>query len=352
MFIGSYTDGKPNSGLYVYSFDVQTGEVEKMSAVQNVVNPSYIALSPNGKYLYACTESKLKDNGNISAFVFDSSSGTLQFINKQPTHGDNPAYVSTSLDGTYVATATYTGGTAAIYKTNADGGLNAYSQHFDFNTLIDSTEVSHAHSAVFSPDNKYLFVPDLGMDKIHAFKFTTRKKSPLKAISKLTYEAMKGSGPRHLTFHPNSAYAYLANELSGSVTAFKYANGVLMPIQQIFAYSKELQGYATADLHVSPDGKFLYVSNRKEEENTLAIFAIDETGKLNLVGHSSTLGDRPRNFTIDPTGNFLLVANLKSKNIIVFKRNLETGELTPTGTVINIPTNPSCLQMRTYSVAE
>ena len=157
-----------------------------------------------------------------------------------------------------------------------------------------------------------------------------------------------GSGPRHFTFHPSGKYAYCVEELSGTISAYSYSNGRLDSIHRIFSYSQKLDIYASADIHISPDGNFLYASNRYEIENTISIYSINKgNGKLKLVGHQSTLGDHPRNFTIDPSGKYLLVANLVSNTIVVFKRNNKTGLLSKTKHVLSIP-RPSCLQMRVY----
>lgn len=351
LFIGTYTDDVPEKGIYIYELDGGTGALSPISTGENITNPSYLTISPDGNYLYACTDTKMPDNGNISAFRFNSDDGSLHFINKQPTNGDNPVYVSIDNISQYVVTATYTGGTASIYKINPDGSIQPYTQHFLFEgkgAIEERQEKPHIHSAVFSPDYRYIYFPDLGADKIRTFKFDSENNKPLQAVQKFDYNAIPGSGPRHLTFHPKGTFAYCTDELSGTVTAFKFKRGKLKPIQRIFSYSNEQEYYATADIHISPDGLFLYASNRKLEENTISIFSINQhNGKLTLIGHQSTLGDHPRNFTIDPSGNFLLVANMKTNNIVVFRRNQKTGLLTNTGIQITVP-NPSCLKMRIY----
>ena len=166
-------------------------------------------------------------------------------------------------------------------------------------------------------------------------------------IDSLTIKTTPGAGPRHFTFHPNNKFAYCIEEISGTVSAYSYHNGKLDSIQKIFSYAKTQNAYASADIHISPDGLFLYASNRVTE-NTLSIFSINQqNGKLKLVGHQSTLGEHPRNFTIDPSGRYLLVANASTNNIVVFKRDIKTGLLTTTGNQIQI-SSPSCLVMRNY----
>lgn len=192
------------------------------------------------------------------------------------------------------------------------------------------------------------FFPDLGADKIRVFRFNPQDEQPLKPMEQNDFTAVPGSGPRHFTFHPNRRFAYCIEELSGTVSVFHYAEGKLDSIQRIFSYSKWQEEYNSADIHVSPDGLFLYASNRWDHENTISIFSINQdNGTLTLIGHQFTYGDHPRNFTLDPTGHFLIVANQVTNNIVVFKRDLKTGLLSKTGKEIKVP-GPSCLQMRKY----
>ncbi len=353
LFIGSYTNNKPDNGIYIYEFNSSTGDLNKVSNGENLTNPSYLTISPKGNYLYACTDTKMPNEGSVSAFKFDSISGSLIFINKQPSGGENPVYLTTSKNNEFVINANYTSGSVSVFPTNPDGSLNPFNQLIQFEGSSINTrrqEKSHIHAAVFSPDFKYLFFPDLGADKIRMFEFNASEKQPLKAIEKLDLISVPGSGPRHFTFHPNSPFAYCTEELSGMVSAYQVENGKLDSMQRIFSYSKLQEDYNSADIHISPDGQFLYASNRWDNENTLAIFSIDQNnGLLKLIGHQHTFGDNPRNFVIDPSGNFLLVANQVSNNIVVFKRDLKTGLLTKTATEITIKT-PTCLQMRTYGL--
>lgn len=353
LFVGNYTQGTPNKGLFVYAFNNETGQLKKLSHVPNITNPSFIAIAPNGQYLYACTDTKMPNAGSVSAFKIDSINGRLTFINKQASGGENPVYVSVHQNNRYVVNANYTEGNVSVYTTNENGSLNPYSQLIQFTDSSINKErqdKAHIHAAVFSPQNDYVFLPDLGADKIRVFKFDTLQKQPLVAMPDYTVQAALGSGPRHFTFHPTKAFAYCIEELGGTVTGYTYQNGKLDTIQSIFAYSqKQTSYYGSADIHISPDGLFLYASNRWDGENTIAIFSIhQQNGKLNLLGHQQTYGDHPRNFTIDPTGRFLLVANLVTNNIIVFKRNLKTGLLSKTPYSIRV-SQPSCLQMRTYN---
>lgn len=351
LFVGTYTDGKPDKGIYIYEFNSYTGSLHKVYTAHKMTNPSFLTLSPTGDYLYACTDTKLPVEGSVTAFKFDSVNGSLTFLNKQKSGGENPVYLTTSRNNEFVIAGNYTKGTVAVFKTNPNGSLLPSSQIIQFHGSGPNAkrqDKAHIHAAVFSPDFEYLFFPDLGADKIRVFKFNLRSNQPLTSYDDYDYTAVSGSGPRHFTFHPNNCFAYCIEELSGTITSFSYENGKLDSIQRIFSYSKFQEEYNSADIHISPDGLFLYASNRWDNENSISIFAINrQNGKLTLVGHQSTYGDHPRNFTLDPTGNFLIVANQVTNNIVVFKRDSKTGLLTKTGKEMKVP-SPSCVIMRKY----
>lgn len=350
LFVGTYTNALPDKGIYVYEFDLKTGSLKAISHGENITNPSFLTLSADGNFIYACTDTKMKNAGSVSAFKFDHLKGSFIFLNKQASAGENPVYVTTSKNSEFIVNANYTEGTVSVFKTRTDGSLEPYIQQIQFTgTGPDQRrqDKAHIHAAVFSPDYKYIYFPDLGSDKIRAFQFDTSKTQPLLAREELDVPAVSGSGPRHFTFHPNQKFAYCIEELSGMISAYKYDNGKLESIQRISSYSKPYEEYSGSDIHISSDGLFLYASNRMNE-NSISIYSINtSSGKLKLTGHQSTFGDHPRNFTIDSTGNFLLVANQVSNNIVVFKRNSKTGLLTKTAHEIEVP-QPSCLQMKTY----
>lgn len=351
LFVGTYTEGKPDFGIYIYEFDSETGQLKLISTAENIINPSFLAISPSGHYLYACTETNLPREGSVTAFKIDSLNGKISLINKQLSGGKNPVYLAVHKNNEYIVNGNYTEGNVSIFKTNEDGSLNPYSQIIQFtDSSINKTrqEKAHIHSTVFSPKNDYIFLPDLGSDKIRVFKFDSTNSKPLVSIENYLVKSVLGSGPRHFTFHPNSKFAYCIEELSGTISAYSYNNGKLDSTQRIFSYSKIQETYGSSDIHISPDGFFLYASNRWVEENTISIFSINQnSGQLKLIGHQQTYGDHPRNFAIDPSGKFLLVANMITNNIVVFKRDLDTGLLTKTENEIIVP-KPSCLQMRKY----
>ena len=246
--------------------------------------------------------------------------------------------------------ANYSGGSVAVHPLAEDGSIKHDAQviaYTDSSIIKERQDQSHIHSTVFSPDYRYLFLPDLGADKIRIYKFNDLQDQPLQTAQIPFVKTVAGSGPRHFTFHPNGKFAYCIEELSGTIDIFKYANGKLDKIQRIATHTDQFKdNFGSADIHISPDGKFLYASNRGVENN-IAIFSIKNEGTLSNIGYQSSLGNHPRNFSIDASGKFLIAANMISGDIVVFKRNSKTGLLTKVGTEIKIA-NPSCIVIRKY----
>lgn len=346
LFVGTYTN-TGSRGIYVYKFDVKSGKTTWISNTDNVVNPSYLALSADGKYVYAVNETGGTDAGSVSAFSFDKATGKLSFINQQSSGGDHPCHVSVDRGNRWIFASNYSGGNVSALKINFDGSLNPYAQLIQnrgSGIVKPNQERPHVHGSFFSPDEKYLFVTDLGIDKVQGYQFNPSIPVPLSPSQVPFAQSQPGSGPRHLTFHPNGRFAYVIEELSGTVATYQYRDGVLTQVQRISSHPSRYVGkIGSADIHISPDGKFLYASNRGEA-NTLAIFSINKkTGVLAASGYQSTKGKAPRNFAIDPTGNYLLVANMESNNIVIFRRNKKTGRLMATGEEIIVP-KPVCLK--------
>ena len=352
VFVGAYVPNSPDQGINVYVLDTITGQLQHKSVCANLLNPSYLNLSPNGKNLYASTEARTPKDGNLSSFAFDSLSGKLSFLNKQKSGGENPVYASVHNSGKWVVDATYTEASVSVYIVNADGSLNPATQVFRYTegskVNQERQAIAHTHSVFFSPKFDRVLVPDLGADKIRSFNFSPEAKEPLSPSNPDGQTTLPGSGPRHLCFHPNQKFVYSIEELSGTVSAYRYKKGKLIALQNIPAHPATIkEGFSGADIHPSPDGRFLYASNRGNENN-LAIYAIHpQKGTLTSVGFQATLGNHPRNFTLDPTGKFLLVANMLSNNIVVFKRDAQTGLLTKLSVTEGIP-SPSCLKIRKY----
>lgn len=349
LLTGTYTSGK-SEGIYVYQFNSITGESKLISSVK-ASNPSFLSVSPDERFVYAVNENadstRFTVTGFVASFSFDKKSGKLSFINKQESGGKHPCYVSVDKTGKWIFAGNYSSGSVAVLPVNADGSLGIAIQtiqHKGSSIVKGRQEGPHVHATVISNDNKTLYSPDLGLDRIMIYKFE-KKSGKLKKAAMPFVITKPGTGPRHFEIHPNGKFAYLMEEMTGSVSVYQVLkNGGLNLLQNISALPRGFTGIiGSADIHVSPDGKFLYCSNRGGS-NTIGILKIDEnTGLLNWVGSQSTLGKTPRNFNFDPTGNYLLVANQNSDEIVIFKRNKETGLLSDSGKRISVP-NPVCIK--------
>lgn len=348
VFVGSYNKDKTKDGIYVFEMDTVSGALTKVSSVNSVLNPAYLTLSPDGKYVYACTEAKTPGAGSVSSFAFNQQLKIVTFVNSQKSSGENPVYVATDKTGKWLANGCYTEGSLGIYSLES-GRIGAQWQRSVFKGKSlnkERQERAHIHSTVFSPDYKYLFTPDLGSDKIWCFKFDSANQHPIKSTHK-TIKTTPGSGPRHLVFDAVGNYAYCTEELSGSIAVYKFSKGKLQPIQRIFAHPDSLKsGFSGSDLHLSPDGKFLYSSNRGFENN-IAVFSVGSTGLLTLTGYHTSGGNHPRIFALSPTGKFVVVANQVTGNVVVFKRNPITGLLEDTGIEVQVE-EASCVKIRQY----
>jgi len=346
LITGTYTTGK-SEGIYVYQFNNGDGTVKEVSHIK-ISNPSFVAVSPGEEFVYAVKEeaSDSGKGGAIAAFSFNKKTGGLTYLNQQITGGDHPCYVSVDKTGKWVVAGNYTGGSLTVFPVQSDGSLGKAStiiQHTGSGPNKIRQASPHVHCTVFSGDNHFLYVPDLGIDKVMIYSFDEKTGKLIPARQPYAV-ADPGAGPRHLCFDPTNKYAYLMEELSGTVVVYKIKKGKLNQKQLISSMPAGDTSFAgSADIHVSPDGKFLYASNRADA-NTIAIFKVNKkNGRLSFVGHQSTLGKTPRNFTIDPSGNYLLVANQNSDEVVVFKRDKETGLLLDTKNRILVG-KPVCLK--------
>jgi 6-phosphogluconolactonase len=347
LFVGSYNLDKNKSGIYIYSLDTISGKLKFLSSTKNILNPSYLTISNNGKFVYSCTDTKTPNAGSVSSFKFDKKDASLTYINSQPSGGDNPVYLTLDHSQKWLVVGNYSGGSLSVFPLDLEGHILPIKQNFkytDGSINKERQESSHIHSTVFSPDYKFLFAPDLGSDKIRCYKFDSLKKEPLQEAKNPFVKTTLGSGPRHFAFHRNKKYAYCIEELSGTISAYKYNKGNLKKIQRIETHAKEInENFSSADIHVSPDGHFVYASNRGNENN-IALFSIAKNGKLATIGYESTSGKTPRNFTIDTNGQFLIVGNQTTGEIVVFERNLKTGLLKKIENDIKVD-NPSCVKI-------
>lgn len=349
LFVGTYTSGE-SEGIYVYKFDPATGLFTHVSTAKGLSNPSFLTIAPDKKHVYAVSEFGKDRTGSVYAFSFDAASGQLQLLDQQDGVGSGPCHINMDKAGKFAITGNYAGGSVSVMPIQADGTVGATAQtiiHTGSSIVASRQQAPHVHSINFSPDGKQVFVPDLGIDKIMVYDFlASHPIAPLRPAAVPSVSIEPGGGPRHFTFHPNGRHAYVVHEISGKVTAFRYGNGALEPVQTISGAPADYKGtvFSSADIHVSPDGKHLYMSNRGELNN-ISIFTIDAaTGKLALTGHQPSGGKHPRNFLIHPSGKYLLAANQNGHNIVVFSRDAATGLLTPTGQEIKVP-SPVCLKM-------
>ena len=347
LIIGTYTQPGKSEGLYVYEFNSATGDLNYKAQATGVTNPSFLAISNDRNFVYAVNETGRETPGGVSAFEFDSKSGNLTLLNKVRSMGDDPCYISVDKKGKHVFVGNYSGGNLSVFRVQKNGSLTdaiQVIQHDGIGPNKSRQEKAHVHSTIISPEGKYLFTADLGTDKVFAYKIGNSKSAKILTPQQPPFTAVAaGSGPRHLDFHPNGKFAYLIHELTGDVSVYRYHKGELAAIQTISMLAPDFKGQTgAADIHVSPDGKFLYASNRGDA-NDIVIFSIQPDGKINLAGRQSTLGKGPRNFAIDPEGNFLLAANQNSDEIVVFKRDKQSGSLIDTGTRLKIG-QPVCLK--------
>lgn len=352
VYVGTYTSGK-SEGIYLYRLKLSSGELKHVATTSGVVNPSFLAIAPSRRYLYAVNEVEEfagKKSGALSAFAVDQRTGELRLLNQQPSLGGAPCYVTVDRSGRFVLVANYAGGNVAVLPVRSDGSLGEASdvkQDLGSSINAERQEGPHAHCIVLDPATRFAYACDLGTDKIMIFRFDARR-GKLIPNTTPSVQVKPGAGPRHLTFHPGGKYAYVINELHATVTAFAHdqVRGNLKGVQTVPTLPKDFTGVDTgADIHVSPNGRFLYCSNRGHD--SIAAFKIDpRNGTLTFIAHESTGGKTPRNFAIDPTGTFLLVANQNSDNVITFRRDRKTGRLSATGHVAEVP-SPVCLKFTT-----
>ena len=339
LMVGSYATPE-EEGIKVYAWDGEKGEAAYVSGLKGISNPSYQVVSADGERVYSVGE----DDGLTStahALSFDKSQGRLALMNTQLTQGGAPCYINLSPNEDFVITANYMGGSISVLPTETSGRLGENVSTFAFQgegVLKERQSQPHLHCVEFTPDGKFLLANDLGTDKIYVFPLTSGGKLDEMGTFDVVLEA--GSGPRHLCFSKDGRFAYLINELSGKVTALSYKGETLTPIQYIEADTVNAQG--SADIHLSPDGKFLYASNRLKADG-IAIFSVNqETGMLTKAGYQLT-DIHPRNFVITPDGRFLLVACRDSNVIQIFSRDEKTGLLVDTGKTIET-SKPVCLK--------
>ncbi len=348
VFVGTYTHGA-SEGIYVFRLDPSSGALERVSVATGIENPTFLAVDAAGRSLYAAStvmECEGRPSGTVSAHRIDADAGRLEFLSRRFSRGTKPCHVVVDRTGRFVLAANYGSGSVCVLPIMEDGRLgeaSAFAQHEGSSVHPERQTGPHAHSINLDPQNRYAFAPDLGTDRVMAYRFDART-GGLTPNDSPWAEVAPGSGPRHFDFHPGGRWAYLINEIGNTVTAFAYdaARGALEEIQTVPTLPEGFGGdSACAHVQVSPSGRFLYGSNRGHD--SIVIFAIDGgTGRLTYVGHEPTRGEGPRHFSLDAAGRLMLVANGATDSIVAFRVDDRTGRLAPTGSVTQVP-SPVCV---------
>lgn len=340
-YVGTYT-GSGSNGIYLYSFDVDSGQFTPTGYCAESKNASFLAIDADQHYLYSVNES---NDGEVVSFRIDEATKELTRINAQSSRGKHPCHISVNREGTFLFTVNYTGGSVCLYPIHEDGSIAEMSdfiQHEGHGPRADRQESPHPHSISIDPSNQWILVPDLGLDTIFIYGLDTAQQ---KFIAHRQVKLHPAAGPRHLAFHPTADYVYVINELGSTVTAFSYHAllGDLVALQTISTLPENFTGISTcADIHISPCGRFLYGSNRGDD--SIVVYRIDgSTGLLTLIEIVSTGGQTPRNFVVSPDGKFLLAANQDSDNIVIFSINQETGQLLNANLTVDI-SKPVCMK--------
>ena len=346
VYFGTYTGPRNSSkGIYRSILNLETGKLSEPVLVAQAKNPSFLEIHPNGIFLYAVSEAG--GDGSVSAYVIDEDTGDLKFLNQRSSGGAGPCHVSIDNAGRNLLVANYGGGSISVIPIKSNGRLGkptGFAQHKGSSVNLRRQKESHAHSINASPDNRFAFAADLGIDKIMIYRLDIEK-GTIAAGDPPFVKVKPGAGPRHFAFHPNGKYAYVINELDCTMTAFAYdsASGALKEIQTITTLPNGFNGSnACAEVCVHPSGKFLYGSNRGHD--SIVVYRVDlSNGTLTFVEHETADIKVPRNFNIDPTGRFCLVANQGMDNVVVFRIDEKTGALEPKGYKISIA-KPVCVR--------
>jgi len=343
LYVGNYSNG-----IQAFRYDASAVSFEPLGMVGEMQRPSFLALHPNGRFLYAVSE--LGNDGRTQGFVYgfsiDKATGKLNLLNRQPSGGGGACHLVVDKTGKFLLVANYGTGSIADFPLKEDGSIGAAAAQVQFEGSGPDRKRQngpHAHAVVMSADNRFLFVPDLGADKIRIFRFDSANGS-LTPNGHAFATVKPGAGPRHFALAPDGDFAYVLDEMGSSVTAFRFdpSNGALTEIEAVSTLPSDYSGVNnSAEIQIDAAGKFLYASNRGD--NSIAVFAIDhQNGRLTRLEIVPTGGATPRNFTIGPSGKLLFVANQDSNNIRIFGRNPETGKLSSTGSAVTSP-SPVCL---------
>jgi len=339
LLIGTYTNTGKSQGIYSYEIDMQKGVFTQKSVTTGVTNPSYLAITPDKKFVYSVCENTKGSAAN--AFNFNEKTAGLTFINSSLTKSNGPCYISATKK--HVFTANYGGGSISVFGRNQDGSLTdvlQLIQHVGKSINSERQNEPHVHQVIVSPDEKYILVNDLGTDKVTVYKYNPTSKTDI-LVAYDTLTAKLGSGPRHSTFNKAGDKLYLLHEIDGTVSVIEMKDGKLSLIQETTVVMNDKVVIRAADIHFSPDEKFLYATNRGTG-NDITCFSVSKDGKLTFKQQLPTGGDGPRNFAISPDGQYVFVGHQQTDNIVIFKRDIKTGLLTNTGKQIAVG-SPVCL---------
>jgi 6-phosphogluconolactonase len=348
VYVGTYT-GQQSRGIYAFRFDPAAGKATTVELAAETANPSFLAIHPNRRFLYAVNEISAHENGksgSISAYSIDPGTCRLHLLNVVSSRGGSPCHLTVDKIGQYLFVANYGNGSVAVFPVNQDGTLgeaSEYVQHTGSSVNPQRQQGPHAHQILLSADNRFALVPDLGLDKVFVYRVDAAK-AGLSPNNPQFVKLEPGAGPRHAAFHPNGRFVYVINEMRSTITAFSYDldRGILQELQNASTLPEDFTGSNTcAEIAVHQSGRFLYGSNRGQD--SIAVFSVDGgKGTLKLTEQVSTQGKLPRNFAIDPTGGYLFAANQGSGSVVVFRIDRSTGHLTATGEVLEVP-SPVCV---------
>jgi 6-phosphogluconolactonase len=352
LYVGTFSV-RGSEGIYVYTFERKQRSFQLTQAMNTLESPTFITVHPSGKFLYSVNRGAVpghKDSGSVSAYSINQENGKLTLLNHKPSYGNGPCHISTDQSGQLVFVSNYASGNLVVFRVSPEGSLEKCTDSIRFSgkgVHKERQEKPHIHSAIPSPDNRFLFVTDLGTDKIYAFEIDI-KSGRLTAAQKPYIQVGPGSGPRHFTFHPSGKNAYLAQELTSSVASFSYQKktGELTLIEDgVSALPADWEGTNTgADIHTDGSGNFLMMSNRGHE--SISLYSIGRKGRLKLQQVIKTGGAKPRNFLVDEKNEFVFVAHQDSDSISMFEWQANEGKLIPTSFEIKVP-SPVCLKMVT-----
>lgn len=343
IYVGTF-DGRDSQGLYVFEFDRETLEFTERQTLSDRESPNFQALHPSGEYLYSVSNEAFSGqtgHGTLTAYRIEDQTGMLSRLNEQSTGGRGAAHVSVDPQGRFVYVSNYSGGNLSVFAIGEDGQVSEavdVVEHEGSSINEHRQNAPHVHSVIPSVDGRFIYVSDLGIDRIMIYEVNPST-GELRTADNPYVQNTPGAGPRHFTFHPNGQFAYSLEELTSTVAVFDVdpETGGLIKSQRVDMLPEEFDGDNTAaDIHMSPDGRFLYASNRGHD--SLVIYEVDpDNGQLHYVEHEGTRGAHPRNFLIDHTGNYVFVANRDADNIVIFERDKETGQLNYTGNQIQVP---------------